>query len=189
MSKLKWELHIQGDNLCEETTALIEMLAMLKEHSLPAPTSFTTTHSDFPPPMPSAALPVEPVIQPPPEPAMAAAVAEPVKRTRKAKVSVSEPVSEPALDDPEPEEVEAARAVRLNGAAAEFAHLTEAEARDKALVLLRLSYAAPDGGAEAVKALQKTLKIAKFTDVPDEEAHALLAMAVKLATQFGLVSP
>jgi hypothetical protein len=186
-AKFKWELHIQGDDLCEETTALIEMLGLLRSHGLPAPTNFTTTHMDIAQlAMQTAALPVEPVIMPSPEPEPEP---EPAKRTRKPRAAVAvDFVPEVLLDDPVAEASEAPP-VKVNGALAEFAHLTEAEALEKALVLLRLTYAAPDGGAEAVKALQKTMKIAKFSDVPDAEAHALLAMAVKLATQFGLVSP
>jgi hypothetical protein len=50
----------------------------------------------------------------------------------------------------------------------------------------RQVWAAPNGGAAAVKEVQKRLKVVLFKDVPEADGYALLANMMLLARKFGL---
>jgi hypothetical protein len=63
---------------------------------------------------------------------------------------------------------------------------SEAEKGDIARSLILTIYGASPAGKDAVRALRRTLKVAKLDDAPSEE---LLSHAVQLATQFQVALP
>ena len=111
--------------------------------------------------------------------------AAPVKSKAKAKPPAEvAPMSDPAPEPtPEPgpfDEPPPAAAAAVNG-------MTLSEQMEKALGLLRRIYGSEAAGAApAVKALQKQLQVAKFSDVPADRVPEMYEAAVKLAQQFSI---
>lgn len=65
---------------------------------------------------------------------------------------------------------------------------TPKQCMDGSIVILRQCFAVP-GGADAVKALQKTYKISKFIDLPMDSAPGLWKDAVALAGKLNVTIP
>lgn len=133
--------------------------------------------------------------------ALAATVAAPVRRSRSRKEPEPEPPAETEAEakgadteletDPFGGEEDAAAApakpvVTLDDLAARLRTMLSAvEAKAKAIAYARQVYAVP-GGNTAVKEVQKLLKVAKFSDVPEADGYVLLAHMIPLAKQFNV---
>jgi hypothetical protein len=55
--------------------------------------------------------------------------------------------------------------------------------------VLRQAYLLPNGGVQAVKQLQKTMKVTKFSDVPPERADELFSHCREIAKRFSIDVP
>jgi len=118
--------------------------------------------------------PATPQVAKPPA-AAAKKAPKPAKAAAPLMPDLEQSAAEPFPDDaPEPEPVP---------------ERNDEEKKHRALALLRHVYVAPNGGADAVKKLQKAHKVAKFADVSLDDADMLLVEAEKLAREFRVNLP
>jgi hypothetical protein len=66
---------------------------------------------------------------------------------------------------------------------------TVPEKLEASRAVLRQAYLLPDGGVQAVKQLQKSMKVTKFSDVPPERADELFSHCREIAKRFSIDVP